>query len=339
MLMVRCSTTSQVTMAATVAFQFSVTSKQTSARSKQPLCIFPESDYAAFQPEMLLFPVLSEASDASPLALWFNANASWLICYFSKLGGLKILLGRLGGPMLNNCAAGGEENVVLHPQVWPGVSAPTSCLPPSVATGCTSVRIMAFLEQVNGPLTPHQSLAWLIRQRNQSPPLPSPPLHRRSPIQMVSAQSREWRESKVSFRGSAQQFSPAALMTRLEASCSWRGATPGEHAREETLAAERYFYSSANRRELKLQTPPLSIFLTSQTDTNPLGNVPESPWWWLAGDHRMWWCPDSFSHHLLQTDLIVFQIWWIHFLFFQHKLLPCGESWNAANLITIWSGC
>lgn len=171
--MVRCSTTSQVAMAATVAFQLSSTSKQTSARSKQPLCIFPESDYAAFQSEMLLFPVLSEASDASPLALWFNTNASWLICYFSKLGGLKILLGRLGGPMLNNCAAGGEENVVLHPQVWPGVSAPTPCLPPSVATGCTSVRIMAFLEQVNGPLTPHQSLAWLIRQRNQSPPLPS----------------------------------------------------------------------------------------------------------------------------------------------------------------------
>lgn len=66
--MVRCSTTSQVTMAATVAFQLSSTSKQTSARSKQLLCIFPESDYAAFQSEML-FPVLSEASDASPLAL------------------------------------------------------------------------------------------------------------------------------------------------------------------------------------------------------------------------------------------------------------------------------
>lgn len=68
-------------------------------------------------------------------------------------------------------------------------------------------------------------------------------------------------------------------MTRLQASCSRRGATPGEHAREETLAAERYIYSTcaANGRELKLQTPPLSIFSTSQTDTNPLGNVPESP--------------------------------------------------------------
>lgn len=56
-------------MAAAVAFQLSSTSKQTSARSKQPVRIFPESNYAAFHEKMLLFPALPEAADGSPLAL------------------------------------------------------------------------------------------------------------------------------------------------------------------------------------------------------------------------------------------------------------------------------
>lgn len=81
---------------------------------------------------------------------------------------------------------------------------------------------------------------------------------------MVSAQSRERRVSKVSFRGSetktAQQLSPAAPMGRSQASYSRRGATPGEHAREETLALSATFTARAPLMEESFKRPHLAYF-------------------------------------------------------------------------------
>lgn len=107
---------------------------------------------------------------------------------------------------------------------------------------CT-LRSMAdcgVCEQVNGPLTPHQSLAWLIRQWRASPPLRSTPAHSLSTSARWYQCTAERRgKSKESFRGfktkKAQRLSPAVQMTHLQASCGLCRNTPREHKREESL--------------------------------------------------------------------------------------------------------
>lgn len=103
-----------------------------------------------------------------------------------------------------------------------------------------SKAVWGICEQVNGPLTPHKSLAWLIRQWSDSPPLRFTPA-RQLPIpdRWYQCKAKSRGKSKAGFRGlrtkKAQQFSPAVQMTHVQASCSLWSSTPGGSAKENTL--------------------------------------------------------------------------------------------------------
>lgn len=119
----------------------------------------------------------------------------------------------------------------------------------SWACALWSMAAHGIRTQVNGPLTPHQSLAWLIRQRRDSLPLRSTSAHQ-LPISarwyQCKAESRG--KSKVGFRGlktkKAQQLSPAVQMTHLQALRSLCGDTPRENTKAlYSTCLEHNFYN------------------------------------------------------------------------------------------------
>lgn len=119
----------------------------------------------------------------------------------------------------------------------------------SWACALWSMAARGIRTQVNGPLTPHQSLAWLIRQRSDSLPLRSTSAHQ-LPISarwyQCKAESRG--KSKVGFRGlktkKAQQLSPAVQMTHLQALRSLCGDTLRENTKAlYSTCLEHNFYN------------------------------------------------------------------------------------------------